>query len=84
MFVVEAFDCTIESVPAAECARILQKIVRRPSKPTFQLTYYSPFYGEWRTAAFYVADGNISVKTLESGAEEMSEISCRMVGVNPL
>ena len=80
MFTVEAFDVKYSYLTIAQCKSILQEIVKRPKKPYFNLHYFSPFHGTWRTAQFGVSQGSLNVKSLKRGEETFSEISCRFVG----
>lgn len=80
MFTVEAWDVKYENLTIAQCKSILQEIVKRPKKPYFNLHYFSPFYGTWRTAQFGVSQGSLGVRSLKRGEENVSEISCRFVG----
>lgn len=80
MFTVEAWDVKYENLTIAQCKSILQEIVKRPKKPYFNLHYFSPFYGTWRTAQFGVSQGSLNVRSLKRGVENISEISCRFVG----
>lgn len=80
MFTVEAFDVKYSNLTVAQCRAILQEIVKRPRTPYFNLHYFSPFHGTWRTAQFGVSQGSLSVKSLKQGEENVSEISCRFVG----
>ena len=80
MFTVEAFDVEYRNLTVAQCSLILKAIVQKPSKPFFSLHYFSPYYGAWRTAQFYVGNGSLSIKTLKSGKEHMQAITCRFIG----
>lgn len=83
MFTAEAYSYGIENISKEDAKEILQIIVPRPSKPTFELYYYSWFYGEWRTGKFYVGKGSMKCITLEED-KERCDISCSMIGVEPL
>lgn len=80
MFTVEAFDVTYSNLTIAQCRAILQEIVKRPKRPYFDLHYFSPFHGTWRTASFGVSQGSLNVRSLKRGEENIEEISCRFVG----
>ena len=80
MFTVEAFDVKYSNLTIDQCKSILQEIVKRPKRPYFDLHYFSPFHGTWRTAKFGVSQGSLNVRTLKRGVENFSEISCRCVG----
>lgn len=84
MFTVESYAFEATSLTKTEAKEILQRIVPRPSKPTFKLTYYSWFYGEWRTDTFYVGQGTLKCTTLKENEEELENISCDIIGVNPI
>lgn len=80
LFTVEAFDVEYSDLTIAQARAILQAIVQRPGKAFFNLHYFSPYFGAWRTAAFYVGEGTLHVRTLKVGEELMQSISCRFVG----
>lgn len=84
LFTAESYSFEATKLTKTEAKEILQRIVPRPSKPTFQLTYYSWFYGEWRTSEFYVGQGTLECRTLKENEEELENISCDMIGVNPI
>lgn len=84
MFTVESFSVEFSNLTPAECSQILSLIVQRPSKTYFSLHYFSPFYGAWRTASFYVGRGSLKVKTLKEGRERIQSISCNFVGKDKL
>lgn len=84
LFTVESFAVVYRNLTVAQCSRILQSIVQRPGRPYFTLHYFSPYYGSWRTASFYVGQGSLKVRTLKVGQERMQEISCNFVGRDKL
>ena len=84
LFTVESFAVVYRNLTVAQCSRILQSIVQRPGRPFFSLHYFSPYYGAWRTAAFYVGQGTLKVRSLKVGQERMQEISCNFVGRDKL
>lgn len=84
LFTVEAFTVEYRNLTPNQASTLLQKIVQRPSKPYFNLYYFSPYYGQWRTAQFYVGEGSLKIKTLEQGNENIDSISCSFVGRNKL
>lgn len=84
LFTVEAFDVVYKNLTPAQASALLQKIVQRPGHVFFNLHYFSPYYGTWRTDQFYVGEGSLNIQTLEEGDENISEISCSFVGRNKL
>lgn len=84
LFTVEAYDVEYDDLTPAQASALLKKIVQRPSKPFFSLYYFSPYYGNWRTASFYVGEGSLKVRTLKEGEEMISQISCSFVGRDKL
>lgn len=84
LFTVEAFTVEYRNLTPNQASAILQRIVQTPSKPYFSLYYFSPYYGQWRTAQFYVGEGSLKIKTLEQGSENIDSISCSFVGRNKL
>lgn len=84
LFTVESFSVAYRNLTVAQCSRILQSIVQRPGRPFFSLHYFSPYYGAWRTAAFYVGQGTLKVRTLKVGQERMQEITCNFIGRDKL
>lgn len=84
LFTVESYSYEATRLTKEEAKEILQRIVPRPHKPTFDLTYYSWFYGEWRTAAFYVGQGSLKCTTLKDGEEELENLSFDLIGVDPI
>lgn len=83
LFSAESYTYEVGDLTKEEAREILSRIVPRPSKPTFQLHYYSWFYGKWRTDTFYVGKGSIKCRTLEENHERCT-ITCNMIGVNPI
>lgn len=81
LFTVEQLGYTATNVPAAKVAEILQMIAT--GKP-FDLTYYSLYYGEWRTDQFSVGRGSGGIKTLKVDKETVSQLNFNMTGINPL
>lgn len=82
MFTVERFTYSASDVPMSKVTEILEIVARGKS---FDLHYFSVFYGEWRTAKFYVGQvSDIKIKTLKNNHEKVSSISFNMQGVNPI
>ena len=81
LFTAEQLGYSATDVPALEASRILQKIARGH---TFQLHYYSLYYGAWRDAPFYVGRGNLSFSRLSPGQETVENLTFNMTGVNPI
>lgn len=84
LFTVESYSFEVADLSSKEAKEILQRIVPRPGKATFKLTYFSWFYGEWRTDEFYVGQGSMDIQTLKEDYERLERISCDMIGVNTL
>ena len=84
LFTVEAFEVTYENLKISEAQALLYEIVQRPRRPYFNLHYFSPYYGVWRTGQFYVGDGSLRVKTLKQGKELVETISATFVGKDKL
>lgn len=80
MFTVEQWGYQATGVPMSAVSQILQQIV---GKRQFTLFAFSPYYGEWRSATVYVAEGSLTIKTLEDGYEK-ADLSFNMTGVNPI
>lgn len=81
MFSVEAFSYSATNISVAEVAQILGYIAKGKK---FYLHYFSPFYGVWRTAPFYVGQGQISLGCLKENEEMYTSFSFQMTGVNPI
>ena len=81
MFTVEQLSYEASGVPVAEAARILQIIAKGAA---FSLYYFSAYYGMWRTAPFYVGQGDSNLKTLKISEERVERLSFNMTGVNPI
>ena len=81
LFTVEALGYTATGVTAAEMKQILQIIAKGN---IFNLHYFSPYFGEWRTDEFYVGKGDLSVRSLRESKETYDSISFQMTGVNPI
>lgn len=84
LFTAESFSVEYTHLTITQAQTILHAIVQRPGKPFFTLHYFSPYFGTWRDARFYVGKGSLKVKTLKIGEEIMQNISCSFVGKEPL
>lgn len=84
MFTVESFNVTYGEMTTAQAATLLSHIVKTASAPYFTLYYFSPYYGEWRTAPFQVSTGSLQVKTLKDNYEKIKGITCNFVGRQPI
>ena len=80
LFTVEAFEVEYNDLTISQASTLLQHIVQKPSAPYFNLYYFSPYYGAWRTAQFYVGDGSLRVSSLKESEERIESITCRFVG----
>lgn len=81
LFTVERLSYTASNIPLSEASKILQKI---DTGRSFKLHYKSVHYGKWRDGQFYVANGEISIGSLEEDNEYLSSLSFDMTGVNPI
>ena len=84
LYTVEAFDVQYENLKISDAQALLYEIVQRPRNPYFNMKYFSPYYGVWRTSQFYVGDGSLHVKTLRVGNELVESISATFVGRDKL
>lgn len=83
LFTAESYSVVFSDLTKAQASKILASIVPRKTKTTYQLHYYSWFYGKWMTDTFYTGKGSLSVKTLKKDKERCS-ISFNVIGVKPL
>lgn len=81
MFTVEAFEYEATTLTAEEVRTILQFIAKGQK---FNLRYFSPYYGEWRTDEFYVGQGSMEIGRLNTETERFDSLSFSMIGVNPI
>lgn len=81
MFTKEAYKITFDKLYSADVAQILQKIV---GKSSISFHYFSPYYGQWRTDKFYVANINGSIVSIKEGREGEKGLSFQITGINPL
>lgn len=81
MFTVEAFGYEASGLTKAEMYTILQLVAKGNN---FQLHYYSPYYGTWRTDTFYVGKGSLKIGSLIEDGELFDSLSFNMIGVNPI
>lgn len=81
LFTVESYSYNVTGLTAEEIKRFLQLIAKGGN---FSFRYYSPYYGEWRTAPFYVGQGSLKLKRVNKDLERFDSISCNFIGVNPI
>lgn len=81
MFTVEAFSYEASFLTKAEVKTILQLVAK--GKP-FDLHYFSPYYGAWRTDKFYVGKGDLEIGRLNAKTELFDSLSFNMIGVTPI
>lgn len=81
MFTVESLSYEASDIPLDEASKILQMVAKGKN---FQLRYYSCYYGQWRTGAFYVGKGSMSIGTLKADEETLESLSFNMIGVDPI
>lgn len=80
MFTVESFGYKVSDAGVDETAQLLQIVV----PGYFWAHYFSPYYGGWRDAQFYVGRGSLSIGTLQESKERYDSISFNIVGVKKL
>lgn len=81
MFTVESFSYEATDLTKAEMSQILQIIAKGAN---FQMHYFSPYWGQWRTDTFYVGKGSLSIGRLNLDDERFESLSFNIVGVNPI
>ena len=81
LFTVEQFSYSATEIPIEEASLILQQVIKGES---FNLHYFSPYFGEWRDGMFRVGKGQFTIGSLENGGEKLSSLSFNMTGEEPL
>ena len=82
LFSNEAFKVSFEeNLYEPDMSHILQAIT---GKSSFSFHYYSPYYGAWRTAQFYVANIDASNVMVKDGREFLAGLSFQVTAINPL
>lgn len=81
MFTVERLSYEAKNLSLYEMAQILQIIAKGVP---FDLHYFSPYYGTWRTDKFYVGQGSLAIGRLTEDGEKYSGLAFNMIGVNPI
>ena len=81
MFTVEALGYEASFLTIQEMQTILQLVAKGEN---FQLHYFSPYYGVWRTDSFYVGKGSLKIGCLIEDGEMYDSLSFNMIGVNPI
>ena len=82
MFSVQAFTITFaENLYATDMKRILQAVL---NKSSFMFHYFSPYYGEWRTDKFYVANIDCSAIQVKDGREFIQGLTLQVTDENPM
>ena len=81
MFTVEQLGYEAKNLTIYEMAQILQIIAKGNA---FDLHYFSPYYGTWRTDKFYVGQGSLKVGCLKENGEVFESLTFNMTGVNPI
>ncbi len=81
LFTVEALTYSASFVPAYDVKTLLGFVA---TGKTFTLHYFSPYYGMWRDDKFYVGQGKLSIRRLDTQKEMFENITFQMTGVNPL
>ena len=80
LFTVEQLGYQASWIPVAAASAILQMVIG----VNFQLTYFSPYFGAWRTAEFYVGKGSMNIGRLNPEDMVLESLSFNMQGVNPV
>lgn len=81
IFTVESFSYEATWLTLSEVKTILQEVAKGKN---FDLHYFSPYYGEWRTDTFYVGQGSLEIGRLNEEEERFDSLSFNMIGVNPI
>ena len=82
MFTSEKLVYTATNIPVDKASEILQMVGKGKS---FNLHYFSVFYGRWRDGAFRIKNTDtIKIGSLEENNEKLSSLSFNMTGDNPL
>lgn len=81
LFTVESFSYTATYLTKPEMAQILQIVAKGKN---FNMYYFSPYYGIWRTDIFYVGKGSLSIGRLINDKERFKSLSFNIIGVNPI
>lgn len=81
LFTVESFSYSASWLTIQEMKQILQIVAKGIS---FQMHYFSPYYGKWRDDTFYVGKGSLSIGILRKDKEMFKSLSFNIVGVNPI
>lgn len=82
LFSNEAFKVTFdENLYEPDMSGILQAIT---GKSSFSFHYYSPYFGAWRTAQFYVANIDASNVMVKEGREYLDGLTFQVTAIDPL
>ena len=81
LFTVEALGYEASDVPVTEVKKILKEVA---TGKFFTLHYFSPYYGTWRDAKFYVGKGSLDIGRLTENDERISSLSFNMIGVDKI
>ena len=81
IYTVETFNYKASYLTTEEVKTILQAVAKGG---VFTLHYFSPYYGQWRDASFYVKRGSLKVGRLAEDQELFDELYFSMQGVNPV
>ncbi len=81
IYTVESFNYTASYLTKEEVRTILQFVAKGGY---FTLHYFSPYYGSWRDAEFFVKRGSVDVGRLIEEEERFEKLSFSMTGVDPL
>lgn len=80
LFTVEQLGYEATNIPISAATAILQMVVSQ----RFSLTYFSLYYGGWRTDTFYVGKGGARIGHLNPADMVLESLSLNMTGVNPI
>ena len=78
IYTVESFTYTATNLTKDEMKTVLQFVAKGGR---FTLHYFSPYFGEWRDAEFFVKRGTLTIGRLNESEERFEKISFSMQGV---
>lgn len=81
MFSNEAYKITFPPLYADDMYGIFHAVM---GKSSFSFTYFSVYYGEWRTAPFYVANMDSSGICAIEGRKCIKDLTFQVTAINPL
>ena len=81
MFTVEQYKVTFTRLGAYDTKKMLQAIT---GKNSIAFHYFSPYYGEWQDAQFYVANNTLKIKSVVEKKEVFNNMNFQITGINPI